>query len=194
MKEKTRVALCLVLALCLALSSTAYALEQTTAETRITYTKTGDNSSPSPPVTAAASYEINIPAEVSLNAGRELYITAANLNLSGGESVVVSVDFARSYTTELGEAEEGGVLEDSYIKLDSVDGSSFAKVNINRHNYDTGAGELIVSTDTTAAVFTGSSLQPSKYGLLYLNLYRPGTIEPGTYSGTLYFTIELVHG
>lgn len=193
MKHKIKAAVCIALTLCLALASTAYAASGTTAETKITYTKTEESGGSQQVPSPAASYEINIPAEVSLNAGRELYITADSMNLPTGESVVVSVDYDRSFTLERTETTDGGVIEDSYIKLDSATGDSFAKVHVNRSNLDGSDAGMIYQTDSTAAVFTGTSLQPTQYGILYLNLYKPGTIAPGTYTGTLHFTIELVY-
>lgn len=191
MKIKLKTALCIVLIVCTALTSTAYAANETEATTRIIYTKEGESSGPPAAAASAASYEINIPAEVSLNAGRELYITANSMNLPAGASVVVSVDYERSYTEERTRTETGALVEDYYIKLLSTNGVDIAKVSINRHNYEIGAGEMMGRADSVAAVFTGNSLQPAKYGLLYLNLDMPGTIAPGTYSGNLYFNIEL---
>lgn len=193
MKHKIKAAVCIALTLCLALASTAYAASGTTAETTITYTKTVEVGSSQQTAAPAASYEINIPAEVSLNAERELHITADSMNLPAGKSVVVSVDYDRSFTLERTETTDGGVIEDSYIKLDSATGDGFAKVHVNRSNLDGSGAGMIYQTDSTAAVFTGTSLQPTQYGILYLNLYKPGTIAPGTYTGTLYFTIELIH-
>lgn len=185
MKIKLKTALCIVLIVCIALTSTAYAANETEATTRIIYTKEGESSGPPAAAAPAASYEINIPAEVSLNAGRELYITANSMNLPAGASVVVSVDYERSYTEERIQTATGVTMEECYIKLLSTNGVDIAKVSINRQNYEIGSAELIGRTDSVAAVFTGSSLQPAKYGLLYLNLDMPGTIAPGTYSTSL---------
>lgn len=190
MKRISKSIICLALVFCFSFSVTAYAANETDASTTVTYTKSGGETVSTP----TASYEINIPSEISLNDGRELYITANSLSLNSGQSVIVSVDYAKTYTVDITTTETGATIEDSYIKLLSTNGVDFAKVNINRHDYDTGAGTIMNAADTTAAIFTGSSLQPTKYGLLYLNLSRPTTIVAGTYTGTIYFTIELVNG
>lgn len=190
MKRTIKIALCFALIFCFTFSVTAYAANETDASTTIKYTKSGSSETMSTPT---ASYEINIPSEISLNSGRELYITANSLNLNAGQSVFVSVDYAKTYTVDI-TTTDTGIIEDNYIKLMSTNGVDFAKVNINRHDYELNAGTAINAADSTVAVFEGNNLQPVKYGLIYLNLYRPTTIAAGTYTGTLYFTIELVNG
>lgn len=182
MKSKIKVLLFLVLVVCLSLTSTAYAANRTEATTRVTYTKEGENSNSIPPLPSGASYEINIPADVSLNKGRELWITANSMSLSEGQSVVVNLDYYRTFDDR------------GHLHLRDSNTGSEALVAINRHDFDINAGGLLYDTDTTVAVFTGNSLQANKYGLLYLNLLQPGTIAPGTYEGTIYFTIELIYG
>lgn len=180
MKHKAAQLLSLALILCLAVPSTAYAANETGATTTVTYTKADPDAGADAP---SADYEISIPASVSLNTGRELNITSSSMNLSEGQSVVVSLDYEKTMSAG-----------DGYLYLQDASTGKAAKVVINRHNYDTGSGELLYSTDSTVAVFTGTNLQPSKYGLLYLNLSMPGNIEPGTYTGTIYFNIALIYG
>lgn len=191
MKRAVMSMVCIGLIVCCSFSTIAHAANETDASTTVTYTKSGNGDlSPAP---TTASYEINIPSEISLNSGRELYITANSMNLNPEQSVIVSVDYDRTYTTDI-TTTDNGIIEDSYLKLMNTNGVDFAKVNINRHDYEVNAGTILNREDSTAAIFEGSSLQPTKYGLLYLNLYRPTTLAEGTYTGTIYFTIELVDG
>ena len=173
MKRKIAILLCASAVVCIAASATAYAANETTGTTIVTYTQEEEAGETSP-----ALYEINIPAEVSLNDGREMYITANYLNLSSGQSVTVYLDGDKTFS------------EDGYFHL-QADGKEDARIAINRRNQAKNTGELIGGSGLFgAAIFEGNNLQPMEYGTLYLNLIGKSSIEPGSYQGTLYFTIQ----
>ena len=69
-----------------ALPMTAYAANETEATTIVSYTK----AAPADDV-PAVSYEVNIPASISLNDSQYLYISASNVSIGDSQTLTVTI-------------------------------------------------------------------------------------------------------
>jgi hypothetical protein len=182
MKKRAFSLVLVVVMLCSMFPLTASAFNESEATATVTYTKEApvvQEPEPDPDPAPVNTYEINIPALTSLNQGNKLPITANYLNLTDGQTLTVSLDLANTFGS------------DGYFQLKN-DNNDVLRVAINRHNQAMGAGELISGEEEkVVAVFNNTSEHPVEYGLLYLNVLEEAEANPGTYSGVLYFKIDL---
>ena len=158
----------------------AYAANQTEMSTVITYTVDAPSTSePEPPAPAPATYEINIPASLSLNIGNEIRITANIMNINADQNVVVTLDTA-GYN---------GWIE---LISDSMD-TDRIPITINRYNHVFGGIERVHQGDVVAR-FNNSGTTPIEYGLLTVlpSQTDVDSAPPGTYTATVRFKIALV--
>jgi len=130
-----------------------------------------------PPVTQTASFEINIPSAVSLNEGNAIRITSNYMNLNTGQNVVVRVET---------QAFNG------WFELLGQEFGSMIAYTLNRVSTTDNNVERIFPGDVVAR-FDNSGTNPIEHGSLYIVPFRPDVdnAQPGTYTGTLRFRIEV---
>lgn len=196
MKKKTLILMIIVI-IFYALPVVSIAANQTELNTVITYTIESSttptpeptptptpepNPTPepeSPPITSSATYEINIPATISLNDGNEICITSNYMNLNSGQNVVI-------YSDTVG--------YNGWIDLPGTEFGSKISVSLNRRNIENGQLERIYQGDVVAR-FDNNGIAPAEYGSLYVIPFQADVdyAEPGTYTGTLRFKVEIVN-
>lgn len=189
--------LCLVLAFCLLGSSVAYAANETAATMTVTYTQEAPepsetespNDTPTEempttqPGNQASSYEIDIPSEISLNDGDSTLLMMNSLNIGKSFKVVVYIDGDRTFQ------------DDGFLHLTAPGNDQTAKTAVYRYNSESDTYERLSGDgEHEVAVFKYYSLNPNKYGLLRFEIENQSELEPGTYSGTVYFSIRMAVG
>lgn len=193
--KKRALPLILCFALLLSLSVPAMAADQTAASTTITKTVTDspstggsdDDGDDDEPVNVS-TYEVSIPAAFSLDDGDYFTIGATKMDISEQQDLFVSVDYDRTFDA------------DGYFYLRNT--SNIAQkipCTISR-GYASGVyWETITSSENSpAAIFnTASGTTPNMYGAVkIITAGSPSSAGSssvaGAYSGTVYFTIQIV--
>ncbi|MFZ3130162.1 MAG: hypothetical protein WA125_03430 [Desulfosporosinus sp.] len=148
--------------LCGMMPATAFAADETSGQTTITYT-------------VSANYEINIPASINLNEDPYLKITASNMNTNYGQRVSVLIDGSRTY-------ENGG----NFYLYKNKGTASEAKIACNLR----APMSIVNGLDYEVARFDdGSTSNP--VDPLMLEPAAGSSTAPGTYTGTIYFKITM---
>lgn len=165
---------CLIFALCISLSSNVYAMNETEMATTVTYTEqdTGNRQE--------NFYEISIPAEISLNEKCEIPLELTYMGLASWQSVTVYIDGDRSFPEN-----------DGYLHLYSPDSSDEKRVVVQRYDTATRTAEVISWKGLHEICCFNHENWYSPGIIVMLDALSEGPITPGTYYGTLYFTIEL---
>lgn len=179
MKKKALAAL-LSLALLLALPLPASAAE---ASTQIYCTFSGLRTE-APPVTSAPaqpSYAVNIPATYNTNTTPCLAITASKVDIGAGKLLTVSVDWEKTFD------------ENGFFFLANTEKPKYkAMCSLYRSNTYGIVGEWMSSPDyALATAFEDGNTTPVSFGYIVANTTADDTTIDGTYTGTIYFQIEL---
>ena len=118
--------------------------------------------------TIGANYEIMIPASINLNEGNELSISAMTMNIEYGKSVSVYINGNNTF-------ENGGnfYLRNGAEKISCTIRTPTTAIN--------GLDYLVARFDSGS--LTNSVTDPIRF--------EPSTGAPGTYTGTIYFSISL---
>jgi hypothetical protein len=181
--NKKVLSLLLAVALFSAMPMVSLAANETEMNTSVSYTKIEETATepetPSNPTPKPATYEINIPASISLNDTQELNITSSSINIPDGKTVVVEVN-GKTF-------ESDGYL---YLKNSGPD-----KIGVELLRLNTESGQVDkVGNMSPVAFFNNKSTTPSVYGLMYVRAFS-GDIkaaQPGTYHGSIYFNIRII--
>lgn len=179
MKKKALAAL-LSLALLLALPLSASAAEATT---QVYCTFSGFRTE-APPVTSAPAqptYEVNIPAAYDTNIIPCLSITASKVDIGAGKLLAVSVDCEKTFD------------ENGFFFLSNTERPNLKAIcNLYRSSVYGMTGEWISSaSNATVATFQDDDTSPITYGYLRANATALDDTIDGTYTGTIYFKIEV---
>lgn len=180
MKRKLTGAICLILALSLLCSVSAFAatIEDKTASTKITYTKENEQSEPTP---SRPVYEIAIPAEISLNDSDTVAIYLTENNMTAAQHLDVCINA----TTELNSA-------DHTLHLQGSKSQTPAKVKIGYYIAE-GIIEYIDNSGSwQVAGFESGNVHPVARGTVHFELANESELAADTYSGTLNFTLKLI--
>lgn len=184
MKTRFTAALCLLLSLSILCGVSAYAAGSE-METVVTYTKQGEtdqaggssvDDGPSRPV-----YEIAIPAEKDLaQDGTALPIHLTENSIPAGYVLNVYIDSAKTFD------------KSGYFHLTGTKGNADALAYIFRYLPD-GSAETFFGEDfPKVAAFDRDSNFPFEYGTLNFQIMNENEIAPDTYTGRVYFKLELV--
>lgn len=180
MKRKLTGAICLILALSLLCSVSAFAatIEDKTASTKITYTKEKEQSEPTP---SRPVYEIAIPAEMSLNDGNTMPIYLTENNLTAAQRLDVCIDA----NSELDST-------DHTLHLQGSKSQTPAKVKIGYY-LSGGTVEYIDNGGFwQVAAFESGNVHPVARGTICFELTNESELAADTYSGTLNFSLKLI--
>lgn len=162
MNKKTYSLLLLVVMLCSIIPAVAYAEDGTSGQTAVTYT-------------VSANYEINIPASINLNEDPNLKITASSMNTNYGQRVSVKIDGAKTY-------ENGG----NFYLYNNKGTASEVKITCNLR----APMSIVNGLDYEVARFDDGSIT-NPVDPLQIEPAVGSGIAPGTYTGTIYFTITI---
>ncbi|MFV0518486.1 MAG: hypothetical protein ACK5MV_13920 [Aminipila sp.] len=182
--KKTLTALLLIVAV-LSLSMTAYAADATTGNMTVSYEYTAPSSGGTGDT---STYTINIPASVTQDNLDAIPITAAKNNIADGKMVVVAVDWDNSYDASgffnlyknKGEANQEAICCRVLMYTDST---------LSTGKYVDCFPEL---RGVPIAKFTAGNTSPTYGGYMSLNPLTTGlSVSSGTYTGTLYFNIQV---
>ena len=135
-----------------------------------------------PPAPSGPLYIVYIPAAISLNDKTDIFFTWENYGVTADKAVVVSIDGARTYVNNEG-------------NLYLTSGSHRLFCSVDRGGYGTQYLERIYGPgDNEVAHFYGhtDSLYAVAYGRLVFTPTVHTTDVAGTYTGTVYFKIELI--
>lgn len=184
MKTKFIAGLCLLLSLSVLCSFPAFATSNE-LETIVVYTKNGDvypgEDDPSTDSgTSRPVYEIAIPAEKDLaRDGSALPIHLTENNIPDGYMLNVYIDSAKTFGS------------DGFLHLTGAKGQDDALAYIFRYNSD-GSAETFWNEDLPkVAAFDSESKFPVEYGTLQFQVVNEDEIEPDTYTGRVYFRLEI---
>ncbi len=176
-----------LLAMVFVLPITAYASDITTGSMNVTYDYSApEGGDPEVPST----YTVNIPANVSNEDMEVIPITVSKNNISNGKMLLVTVDWDKSYDSSgyfnlyknKGETDEESIRCRVLVYKDSTL-SSLLYVDF-----------LPSEKDSPVATFMAGGLSPSYGGnLKVLPLITGLKVSSGTYSGTLYFNIQVAN-
>ena len=181
MKKKALAAL-LSLALLLALPLPASASE---TNTQIYCTFSGLRTE-APPVTSAPApaqptYAVNIPATYNTNTTPCLAITASKVDIGAGKLLTISVDWEKTF-------DENG----NFFLTNTEKPQYKAMCGLYRSNTYGIVGEWMRSPDyALAAAFEDGNTTPVSFGYIVASATADDTTIDGTYTGTLYFKIEV---
>lgn len=195
MKTKFATALCLLLSLSLLCSVSAYAVNDSEAETVLTYIKQEEptpapdtSDTPREPSSGEASgdsepsrpiYEIVIPAEESMSNGSTFPIYLSENNIPEGYVLSVYIDSGRSYG------------EDGLLHLKGTKGQADALVIVNRYDRDGSYMAVTQQSMPKVAAFAPGNIRPVQYGTLFFSVIDEEQLPADTYTGRLYFNIVL---
>ena len=191
--KKRALPMFLCFALLLSLSMPAMAADQTTASTTITKIVTdppassGGGSDDSESVNSS-SYEISIPASFSMDDGDFFEISTTKLEIGERQDLYVSVDYERTFDA------------DGYFYLRNTNNVAQKLPCTISRGYASGVyWETITSAENSpAAIFNlASGTTPNMYGAIKITTAGSpstagGSSVAGTYSGTIYFTIQVI--
>ena len=183
MKKKALAAI-LSLALLLVLPLPASAAEATEGQTQIYYIFSGLRTAPvasTPSPSSVISYEVNIPATYCSRTDPCLAITASKVDIGAGKLLTVSVDWEKTFD------------ENGFFFLSNTEHPNLKVMcELRRSSIYGDAGEWMPSQDyALAAAFEDGNTTPVSYGYLVPNASAEDDTIDGTYTGTIYFKIEL---
>ena len=178
MKRRLFGAVCLAVALCMVFGMTAEAADET--QMTVTYIKqeparstdSGDDA-PSRP-----AYVIAIPAEFSLNTSDTMPLYLTENNIPEGKRLHVHIDGART------------IAEDGYMHLQGTQGDD-ARVRVGIYNSAGREDALTFQGAFEVAAFERGDVHPVWGGTMFLHVVNDDELTPDTYTGTLYFSLNL---
>jgi len=173
--KKRLPALALALVLLLSLPVSASAAE---GQTQIYCTFSGLRTEV--PVQAPA-YAVNIPASYHTRTDPCLAITASKVNIGAGKLLTVSIDWEKTFDSN------------GFFFLTNTEHPELKVMcSFYRSNTYGVTGEWMSSADhALAAAFEDGNTSPISYGYLVANATAGDDTIDGTYTGTLYFKIEI---
>ena len=178
--KKIFIAFVLIVAM-LSLSVTAYAEDVTSASMTVTYEYTA----PDPPPDTT-TYIVNIQASVTNDSLDLVKITLSKNTIPAGKELVITFDYEKS-TPSGGYFKiykDKGKATEEFITCRILTYSDSAKTN---GSYLDG-----LDRDAVAAKFSAGSTTPSYGGFLeFRPLTQYASVSSGTYTGTVYFNIEV---
>lgn len=190
--KKRVLPLFLCLAMIFSLTVPALAADQTTASTTITKTVTdppvssgsGDDDTP----VNSSSYEVSIPASFSLDDGDFFEIGATKLEIGEQQDLYVSVDYERTFDA------------DGYFYLRNTNNVAQKLPCTISKGYASGVywETLTDQPSSTVAIFSkGTGTTPNMFGAVRITTAGvPNTAGSasvaGPYTGTIYFTIQVI--
>jgi len=187
--KRTFMALLLTVAM-LALPATVYAEDVTTGSMTVSYEYTAPNGGGTGGggTGDTTTYTINIPATVTNENLEVIPITVSKNNIADGKMVLVTVDWDKSY-------DASGIFNLYKNKGEQNEESIPCRVMV----YTDSTLSDMVYVDSIQelrgrpiAKFNAGSTSPSYGGFLRLNPLTSGlNVSSGTYSGTLYFNIQV---
>lgn len=183
MRTKFAAAICLLLSLSVLCDVSAYAASSE-IETVVTYTKQGDtyqsgdfseDDGPSRPM-----YEIAIPTEQDLaQDGSAIPIHLTENNIPAGYVLNVYIDSAKTFD------------KNGFLHLTGTKGNTDALAYIFRYLTD-GSFETFFEEDfPKVAAFNKDSNFPFEYGTLNFQIVNEDDLVPDTYTGRVYFKLEV---
>lgn len=180
MKKKI-LALSFALLVLLSLSAPAFAASEAEGHTQIFYTFSGLRTETPAPAPAMISYEVNIPATYDTRTDRCLEITASRVNIGAGKLLTVSIDWDRTFDSN------------GFFFLTNTERPELKVIcSFYRSSTYGITGEWMSSADhALAAAFEDGNTSPVSYGYLVANAAAGEDTIDGTYTGTLYFKIEV---
>lgn len=179
MKKKRLLAVTLTLSvlLCAVFSTPAFAANETTGSTSVTYTIQG-------------GYTINIPSSVSLNAGgaaSAITFTASDVVLESNQMVVVRIDAERTLNSDGQLLLSSGSGETISCQLFRGNTSVNTDYSVREKiTWKSGQEDPMVASFHSAR---GSEIGAYSYGFLSADPLLTGYNGAGKYTGTIYFTI-----
>lgn len=188
MKCKLLGALCLLLILCFMCGATAYAADETEIETIITYTKAEEPKQEQPPAIESGVgdemanipvYEIAIPSEMSLNNGATMPIYLITNNLTNGQSLRVHIDADRT------------LADDGYLHLQGTNTVDVAKVAIGYYNSVGNPTYIDNSGIWEVGIFESGNIRPVRWGTIFFDVVNDSELAADTYTGTVYFVLNI---
>ena len=194
MKRKISGALCLLLIFSLVCSVTAYAADETEIKTIITYTKTEEPEQEEQPAETETPtvdngdddkqvntpvYEIAIPSEMSLNEGTVIPIYLITNNLTDEQTLRVHIDADRT------------LADDYYLHLRGTNTDDIAKVAVGYYNSAGKPTRINNSGIWEVGVFESGNIRPVRYGTIYFNVINESELAADTYTGTVYFVLNV---
>ncbi|MDK2877852.1 MAG: hypothetical protein PWR06_568 [Thermoanaerobacteraceae bacterium] len=143
---------------------------QTSANTTISYTYSPE-------------YTINIPASISINDSEGFTFSANKIDIGNGKNVKITIDGAATY-------ENGGNF---YLYKDKgTANEQRISCRILRGLPTSSSFEDITGLSEVVATFADGSTNPKAYGALKFKPQITSSTPYGTYTGTVYFKIELI--
>ena len=194
MKRKFSGALCLLLIFCLMCSVTAYAADETEIQTIITYTTAEEPEQEEPPAETEPPavdsgdydepvnipvYEIAIPSEMSLNNGTTIPIYLITNNLTDEQTLNVYIDADRT------------LADDGYLHLQGTNTDDVAKVVVGYYNSAGKPTHINNSGIWQVGIFESGNIRPVRYGTIYFNVVNDSELAADTYTGTVYFVLDV---
>lgn len=186
--KKPFIALFLIMAM-MSLSVTAYAADATSGNITVTYEYTAPTPDPDPdPEPDTSTYILNIPSAVTNDSLGLVELSASKNEIPAGKELVITYDAANSTTDALG-----------FFKIYKNKGESSQEVLTCRILAYSDRAKTIgnyldgfLGVETVAAKFSAGSTAPTYGGFLEFNpLTQNSGVSSGTYTGTVYFNIEL---
>ena len=158
---KKVIAILLSLVVMSSVAVTAFAANETSASTTVSYT-------------VEDGYIINIPSSINLNDANTLEITASKMHTDG--YVWVRIDTDRTAIT------------DNTLCLDDGTGKSLlCDISVGRITSNE-ASVFLTTSNYRVATFEPNNTTPTEYGKLFFNV-RADAVDSGVYTGTIYFVI-----
>lgn len=183
--KKRGFSLMLCIVLVLSMSSHAFAANKTEASTKVTKTVeappeqgVGDDESVN-----ESTYEVIIPASFSMDSADFFQITASKMELADNQELHVMVDYDRTFAA------------DGYFYLANTENLYLTIPCTISKGYPSGIyWETITGTDNSAvAVFNSTAgTTPDMFGAVKVSTVDAQTAA-GTYTGTIYFTIQIIN-
>lgn len=135
----------------------------------------------STPVLPQPIYAVTIPATYNTNTTPCLAITASKMDIGAGKLLTVSVDWEKTF-------DENG----NFFLMNTEKPQYKAMCGLYRSNTYGIVGEWMRSPDyALAAAFEDGNTTPVSFGYIVANATADDTTIDGTYTGTIYFKMEV---
>lgn len=181
---KSKITAFLLVVSMLALATPAYAEDATTGSMTVNYEYTAPDTGGGD----TSTYTVNIPATVTNENLEVIPITVSKNDIPSGKMIAISVDWDASYTDQgafvlyKNKGEEN--QESIHCRVLNYDDSTL-ETKWYLDGFETSRGNLF-------ATFYSGSTSPNYGGFLELRPITSGiNVSSGTYTGTLYFNIEV---
>lgn len=172
----------------LALATPAYAEDITTGSMTVNYEYTAPETDPPGGGEDTTTYTVNIPATVTNENLEVIPITVSKNNIPAGKMIAISVDWDTSY-------DDSGYF--NLYKNKSAENQESIRCRVLKYDDDTLKTKWYIDVMETVrgvpfAKFNAGSTSPTYGGFLEIVPLTTGlNVSSGTYTGTLYFNIEV---